>query len=147
MPEGAFIQKHHGGLDYARIGHMLKSVGEPLPAVVARVNTSLVIPYRRGRASRATAGPLPTMTTSLTTALLEPDFTAEEMAEIVQNSRFRMLGPREHLRAQRFPDTYVVKGNKGEQTKGAGNAVASNVAHYLGDLVMQALGTPMERVA
>jgi DNA (cytosine-5)-methyltransferase 1 len=144
--EGAFIQKHHGGIDYAGVGHMVKSIDEPLPSLVARVNTSLVIPYRRGRAARANAGPLPTMTTSLTTALLEPPtFTAAEMVEIVQGSRFRMLGPREHLRAQRFPDTYLVKGNKSEQTKGAGNAVASNVAHWLGTYVLAALGTRSER--
>jgi site-specific DNA-cytosine methylase len=87
------------------------------------------------------------MTTSLTTGLLAPDFTSEELAEIVQGSRFRMLGPREHLRAQRFPDGYIVRGNKGEQTKGAGNAVASNVAHWLGTVVLAALGTGSERVA
>jgi DNA (cytosine-5)-methyltransferase 1 len=147
VPDGAFIQKHHGGLDYPRPEHMVKGVNEPLPSLVARVNTSLVIPYRRGKAYRASSGPLPTSTTSMTTALLDPDFTAEEMAEIVAGSRFRMLGPREHLRAQRFPDSYVVLGNKGEQTKGAGNAVASNVAHWLGTFVLRALGTPAERAA
>ncbi len=149
VPDGAeeaFIQKHHGGVEYAGVGHMVKSIGDPLPALVARVNTSLVIPYRRGRASRATSGPLPTMTTSLTTALVEPPmFTEAELHEIYLASRFRMLGPREHLRAQRFPDSYVVKGNKSEQTKGAGNAVASNVAHWLGTYVLAALGTPAER--
>ena len=58
-----------------------------------------------------------------------------------------MLGPREHLAAQRFPADYIVKGNKSEQTKGAGNAVASNVAHWLGTIVLAALGTPAERAA
>lgn len=151
VPDGAeeaFIQKHHGGLGYADVAHMVKPISEPLPALVARVNTSLVIPYRRGRASKANSGPLPTMTTSLTTALLEPPmFTDAELHEIFLASRFRMLGPREHLRAQRFPDTYLVKGNKSEQTKGAGNAVASNVAHWLGTYVLLALGTQQERSA
>jgi site-specific DNA-cytosine methylase len=45
----------------------------------------------------------------------------------------------EHLRAQRFPDSYVVTGNKGEQTKQAGNAVSSNVAHWLGTKALEAL--------
>jgi DNA (cytosine-5)-methyltransferase 1 len=139
VPDGAFIQKHHGGIDYAGVGHMVKSVGEPLPAIVARVNTSLVIPYRRGRAARATEGPLPTQTTSNTTALLMPTFSAAEMREIVENSHFRMLGPLEHGRAQRFPDGYAVKGTKGARTKGFGNAVASNVAHWLGRQVVVAL--------
>ncbi len=145
VPEGAFVQKHHGGLDYSAIGHMVKGVDEPLPSIVARANTSLVIPYRRGRASRANAGPLPTMTTSLTTALVEPAWTAEELAEIVQNSRFRMLGPLEHGRAQRFPDSYAVKGTKGARTKGFGNAVASNVAHWLGRYCVVALSGTVAR--
>lgn len=139
IPEGAFIQKHHGGLDYAGIEHMVKDVNDPLPSIVARANISLVIPYRRGRPELASRGPLPTMTTSNTTALLTPTFTDEEMAEIVAGSRFRMLGPREHGRAQRFPDSYSVVGNKGAQTKGFGNAVASNVAHWLGRFCVVAL--------
>jgi DNA (cytosine-5)-methyltransferase 1 len=148
VPDGAFIQKHHGGVDYSRIEHMVKSIREPLPALVARVNTSLVIPYRRGaRAYGAAARPLHTLSTHDSGALVEPDFTDAELDDMVLNSRFRMLGPREHLRAQRFPDSYEVRGNKSEQTKGAGNAVASNVAHYIGVLVGQALGTPLERAA
>jgi DNA (cytosine-5)-methyltransferase 1 len=131
VPDGAFIQKHHGGVDYAGVEHMVKDVAEPLPSIVARANTSLVIPYRGGKASRVTS-PLPTVPTSNVTALVE-------MGIDIDDVRFRMLGPREHLRAQRFPDEYEVKGNKSEQTKGAGNAVASNVAHYLGALVVEAL--------
>jgi DNA (cytosine-5)-methyltransferase 1 len=51
-----------------------------------------------------------------------------------------MLKPREHLRAQRFPDTYVVHGNKGEQTMQAGNAVSANVAQWIGQQVAKVLG-------
>jgi len=131
VPDGAFIQKHHGGLDYAGVQHMVKDIAEPLPSIVARANTSLVIPYRAGKARRVTE-PLPTVPTSNVTALIEMGIDMDDV-------RFRMLGPREHLRAQRFPDDYEVKGNKSEQTKGAGNAVASNVAHYLGLLVVEAL--------
>jgi DNA (cytosine-5)-methyltransferase 1 len=50
-----------------------------------------------------------------------------------------MLKPREHLRAQRFPDSYVVTGNKGEQTMQAGNAVSANVAQWLGSRVAAVL--------
>jgi DNA (cytosine-5)-methyltransferase 1 len=145
VPEGAFIQKHHGGVDYAGVQHMVKGVDEPLPAIVARPNTSLVIPYRRGRASQADAGPLPTMTTSNTTALVHPAFEDAELREIILNSRFRMLGPLEHGRAQRFPDSYAVAGNKGDRTKGFGNAVASNVAQWLGRFCVVALSGHVER--
>lgn len=131
VPPGAFIQKHHGGLDYAAIGHMTKDVSDPLPAVVARPNLSLVIPYRRGRA-KTTGEPLLTLGTRDSAALVDP-------AVDIEDCRFRMLKPREHLRAQRFPDSYVVTGNKGEQTMQAGNAVSSNVAHWLGTKALEAL--------
>jgi len=45
----------------------------------------------------------------------------------IAECRFRMLKPREHGRAQRFPDNYQVIGNQGKQTMGFGNAVSSNV--------------------
>lgn len=146
-PEGAFISRGYGSRGNGL--HLNTSPSTPLHPITASGggNHALVIPYRRGRASRAGDGPLPTVTTTRTAAVLEPDWTADELAEIVLNSRFRMLGPREHLRAQRFPDSYIVKGNKGEQTKGAGNAVASNVAHWLGTYVLAALGTQSERAA
>jgi DNA (cytosine-5)-methyltransferase 1 len=124
---GAFIQKHHGGTDCAGIAHMTKPVTDPLAAVVARPNLSLVIPYRRGdQPYPAGAEPLTTVATREQHGLL-----AVESID-VDNCHFRMLKPREHGRAQRFPDAYVVHGNKGEQTQGFGNAVAANVAQWLG---------------
>lgn len=50
-----------------------------------------------------------------------------------------MLKPREHARAQRFPDDYGVVGNSSEQTMGFGNAVSSNVAQWLGGIIIQLL--------
>ena len=131
---GAFIQKHHGGLTYAAIEHMTKSITDPLPGVVARPNLSLVIPYRKGRAK--TAGePLHTVATRDSAALVCSDDQID-----VDDCRFRMLKPREHGRAQRFPDDYRVVGNQGEQTMGFGNAVSSNVAQWLGGIIAHLLG-------
>lgn len=119
IPPGAFLSKHHGGLDYARIEHMNKSVDEPLPTIVAAPNVSLVIPNRR-RPDEMFDGELP--------------FDLDDV-------RFRMLGPTEHLRAQRFWDHYDTSAaNKSETTKGAGNAVPVNVAHWIGDNVAEGLG-------
>lgn len=54
--------------------------------------------------------------------------------------RFRMLGPTEHLRAQRFWENYDTSAaNKSETTKGAGNAVPVNVAHWVGGFVKEAI--------
>ncbi len=50
-----------------------------------------------------------------------------------------MLKPREHGRAQRFPDDYRTIGNSSEQTMGFGNAVSSNVAQWLGGIIIQLL--------
>jgi DNA (cytosine-5)-methyltransferase 1 len=130
VPPGSFVMKHHGGLDYKAIGHMTKDVSEPLPVVVAKPNLSLVIPYRRGNRARTTEEPLHSLSTHESAALcsLEVD---------VNDCHFRMLKPREHLRGQRFADSYVVTGNQGEQTMQAGNAVSSNVAQWLATAVME----------
>lgn len=119
VPPEAFISKHHGGLDYARIEHMNKSTGEPLPAMVTSPNVSLVVPERK-RPAEVYDGELP--------------FELDEV-------RFRMLGPTEHLRAQRFAESYDTSAaNKSETTKGAGNAVPVNVAHWIGDELAPVLG-------
>jgi DNA (cytosine-5)-methyltransferase 1 len=131
--EGAFIQKHHGGLDYAAIGHMTKSVTDPLPALVARPNLSLVIPYRKAKA-KTVDEPLHTLGTRDSAALV-----AASSVDI-DECRFRMLKARENGRGQRFPDHYRVVGNKSEQTMGFGNAVSANVPQWLGGIVAYLLG-------
>ncbi len=112
-------------------------IGSPLATLAASGNHhALVIPYRRGAKATTVDEPLHTLATRESAGLLG---TAVD----VDNCRFRMLQPREHLRAQRFPDTYVVTGNKGEQTMQAGNAVSANVAQWLGGQVAKVLdGTP-----
>ncbi|MBL3685666.1 hypothetical protein D3248_01670 [Leucobacter zeae] len=58
----------------------------------------------------------------------------------LDETRFRMLGPSEHLRAQRFPDDYDTSAaNRTETTKGAGNAVPVNVSHWIGDALRDVL--------
>lgn len=113
-----FIAELRGG------GSTARPVGDPLatftaggnhhgltvpPGAVPPHTGALVVPYRKSKANTPAASAID-----------------------VADCRFRMLQPREHLRAQRFPDSYVVHGNKGEQTKQAGNAVSANVAHWLG---------------
>jgi DNA (cytosine-5)-methyltransferase 1 len=127
-----FVIKNYGG--YCEPRHNVGPVSNPLSAVTARDGHALVVPYR-GRRSRATttAEPLHTLATRDSAALVQPDHPD------VMECRLRMLKPREHLRAQRFLDTYIVKGNQGEQTMQAGNAVSANVAHWLGRAVAAVL--------
>lgn len=92
----------------------------------------LVIPYYRTGKARSTQAPLDTVTTRDRFALVGAVMSVEDCT-------FRMLKPRESLRAQRFPDTYRVTGNNGEQTTQAGNAVSANVAQWIGERVAAAL--------
>ncbi len=118
-PDGAFLSKHHGGLDYHPIAHMNKPLTQPMPTMVSKANVSLVVPPTRAR----------------------PRFTADQIDQVdVSDYRFRMLKWREHASAQRFPREYVFTGNGSVNTLHAGNAVAVNVARYLGELAMVALG-------
>jgi DNA (cytosine-5)-methyltransferase 1 len=98
---------------------------------------ALVVPYRRNNKTTTTAEPLLTMATKDPAALATP---ARDDVDIrIEDCHFRMLTPREQLRAQRFPDSYQVFGTVHEQTMQAGNAVSSNVAHWLGRQVMAVL--------
>jgi DNA (cytosine-5)-methyltransferase 1 len=127
-----FLLKNYGG--YCTDGQNVASAGDPVSAVTTRDGHALVIPFR-GRRSRATTtgAPLHTVATKDSAALVQPDDPD------VMDCRLRMLKPREHLRAQRFPDSYVVKGNQGEQTMQVGNAVSANVAHWLGRAIAEVL--------
>lgn len=119
VPEDAFYVKYYGGHDASKS----RPVTHPFGAITATGgNHSLVIPFRRGARSRnAEAPPVPSH------------------AFAIEDCRFRMLKPREHLAAQRFPATYIVTGTGGEQTMQAGNAVSSNVAQWLAERVMAVL--------
>jgi DNA (cytosine-5)-methyltransferase 1 len=93
----------------------------------------LVIPYRRGKA-KTTATPMHTVATIDSAGLVRPERDLD-----VSEFRFRMLKAREHLRAQRFHDTYIVTGSGEEQTMQAGNAVSANVAQWIGERVAAVL--------
>lgn len=128
IPPGAFLTKNFGHLAPK---FAAKSVDEHVSTITARDHHALVVPYRKGKA-KTTAEPIHTLATRDSAALVQP-------AIDINDCRFRMLQPREHLRAQRFPDTYTVTGNKSEQTMQAGNAVSANVAHWIGTQLAAAL--------
>jgi len=138
VPPGAFYVKHFTPRgDWRQMSKDARV--EPLGSITGADHHSLVVPYRHGRA-KTTDEPLHTVATRDSAALVRPDLDVEDC-------RFRMLKPREHLRAQRFPDTYIVTGNQGEQTMQAGNAVSANVAHWLGRQVAAALATTAAKPA
>jgi DNA (cytosine-5)-methyltransferase 1 len=93
---------------------------------------TLVIPYRRGSTAHQVDRPLSTIAT-------REQHGVARVAVDIEDVRYRMLQAREQLRAQRFPDSYEMTGNKGEQTMQAGNAVSSNVAQALGAAIAKVL--------
>jgi DNA (cytosine-5)-methyltransferase 1 len=125
-----FVIKNYGG--NCQPASTLIRIGHPLSPITTRDHHALVIPYRKGE-PKTTAEPLHTVATRDSAGLLTP------AAPDPEDCWFRMLKAREHLRAQRFPDSYIVTGNQGEQTMQAGNAVSANVAQWLGSAVTEAL--------
>jgi DNA (cytosine-5)-methyltransferase 1 len=110
------------------------SIREPLATFAAGgTHHALIVPYYTKGTARSTAEPLDTVTVRDRFAMVKAT-DGDVMA-----ARYRMLKPRESLNAQRFPGTYVVTGNVGEQTMQAGNAVSANVACWIGRQVAAAL--------
>jgi DNA (cytosine-5)-methyltransferase 1 len=113
------------------------SLHEPIATVTARGNHhALIVPYYTRGTARPAAAPLDTVSTRDRFALT----TTDRPVVAVPDCRYRMVKPRESLRSQRFPDTYRVTGNKGEQTMQAGNAVSANVAQWIGQRLATVLG-------
>jgi DNA (cytosine-5)-methyltransferase 1 len=129
VPPGSFYVRNHGGR--FRDGAAPKSVDQPLSTISTHPYMGLVVPYRRGRA-KSTGEPLLTLGTRDSAGLCSVEAAA-------MDCYYRMLTPREHLRGQRFRDDYEVKGNLGEQTMQAGNAVPCNVAQWIGSKLAGAL--------
>jgi DNA (cytosine-5)-methyltransferase 1 len=131
-PPGAFYVKNFGG--NARPEHMAKPLSDPLGTVTTIDHHALVIPYRKGaRPRRAADQPIPTVSTRESAGVLHP-LTIDPM-----ECFYRVLRPREHFGAQRFPLDYRVAGNIGEQTMQAGNAVPCNAAHWIGRRLAEVL--------
>lgn len=128
-PPGSFYVQHFG----ADPRHCSKPLDYPLTPITTKDHHALVIPYRKGRTpQRAADGPLGTQSTHTSEGVLRPEIAIEDC-------HYRTLKPREHLRAQRFLDSYRVAGNLGEQTMQAGNAVPVNVAHWIGAQLLEVL--------
>lgn len=116
------VIRSHGGHLKSEADSAVKSTDDPLPPVRAAASDFLVVPYRKGAKPQRTE-------------LATPPTYVD-----VEDLRFRMLKPREAASAQRFPRTYAMCGNLGEQQMQSGNAVAVNVAHWIGSFGVQALG-------
>lgn len=142
-PEGlapATIAKVRRGLErFAAIGEpfmvelrnhgQARSLKEPIAAVTAGGNHhAWVLNYRKNAHATTVREPLRTVSTIDSAALVLSELGLVDVADC----HLRMISTREQLEAQRFPKGYIVRGNLGEQTMQAGNAVSVNAAHWLG---------------
>lgn len=115
---------HHGLVTtyYGKGG--TKPAGEPLSTVTAVEHHALLMRNNTPRGNPAqmvtpVAEPMRTLTTEGHQSLL----AAERPTFDLDDVRFRMLEPRELKRSMDFPAEYVIKGNRREQARQAGNAV------------------------
>ncbi|KQU30315.1 MULTISPECIES: DNA cytosine methyltransferase [unclassified Rhodococcus (in: high G+C Gram-positive bacteria)] len=95
---------------------------------ISDVDVPHLVTYRRNaKARRADRHPLATVTAG---------GNHHGIATLTsEGPRFRMLTNRECARAQGFPDSYVFSGPSSDIKKQIGNAVAVNVAQFLGERV------------
>lgn len=84
--------------------------------------------------------PMPTQTTVQRHALIQPDSDA-----VVEACRFRMLEPHELKLGMSFPDKYIILGNKRDQVRQIGNAVACNVAQWIAERCVASLSEGAQR--
>lgn len=95
---------------------------------ITDVDVPHLVTYRRNaKARRADENPLATVTAG---------GNHHGVATLTdEGPRFRMLTNRECARAQGFPDSFVFHGSPADVKKQIGNAVAVNVAQFLGERV------------
>ena len=106
---------------------------DPLAAIAAGGrHHGLVIPYRKGAKPHPPTEPVSAQATRSQHGVMRP-------AVDINDCHFRMLTPREAANAQAFPRDYIIHGNSGEQQMQAGNAVAVNVAAWLGAAATRSL--------
>lgn len=130
VPPGSFVVKNYGG--NARPEHLtFDPTTLPLGTLTSKDHHALVIPYRRGKA-KTTDDPLHTLSTIDSAALCSIEIDPMDCT-------YRMLTPFEHKLGQRFHATYEMKGNLGEQTMLAGNAVSVNAGHHIGRAIAVSL--------
>jgi DNA (cytosine-5)-methyltransferase 1 len=122
-----FLVSFHGGRDADRRVH---PVSDPLPTQDTSNRYGLAEPfitkyYGHGKGATSIEAPVDAIRTRDCHALVEP-VVAHGRMEV----RFRMLAPHELARAMGF-EQYQFSGNKGDQVRQIGNAVAVPVAEAL----------------
>lgn len=112
---------------------VFRNTDEPMPTVTQSPKHALVMAYNGNPVIRPVQEPMPTVTVVERHSVIAPEFDIDDV-------RFRMLRPRELASGTGFPDTYILEGSQKNQVKGIGGAVDPNVACWLGQRIMEAVG-------
>lgn len=145
----ALFAKFNGEPDDTAWHHM----GEQLNTITGRDSTGLVVlpwveQYRDDpeALTEVFARAMGTIRDAIENAPQVPvEFVTDED---LQNVRFRMLSPDPELRrAMAFDDSYILIGNKSEQTSGLGNAVTPPVATWITERCLATLGADIDEAA
>lgn len=125
-----FITSFKEGID-----RRVHSIGQPLPTQTTEKQFGLcepfLVPYYGTGVPDSVDEPMSTVTTKDRLGLVEPQPCCIDI-------RFRMLAPHELAGAMGFPRDYKFTGNRGEQVKQIGNAVAVNQAAALCRAMLEA---------
>ncbi len=145
-PPGAFYMMNYTA-EPGKDARMCRDVNEPFGAQTASNSHSIVVPYYTKGVASTPLDPFGAVSTHdrfavVSTVPADGWLREADIDELVARSLYRMLKPRESLRAQRFPDEYLVTGGVGAQTMQAGNAVSANCAQFLGGRVAAVLNRP-----
>lgn len=148
-PRAPFIAELRGG------GSTARPVTAPLATVTASGNHHALITRDRHGITVAPKGPLmrnnggshgsahltiPTKEPARTITTASAD-TLNGGTVNIDDVRFRMLNTHEITRAMAFPTNYIIRGNRGEKVKQAGNAVTPPTARDIIKTVAQAMST------
>ena len=133
-----------------------RGVGEPFNTIMTQARESLIVPLQNNSSAYIPTQPMGTICTVPKHALLRPPFLVnyfsdsiplteplgtlttrdrhaliDPLDELVENCTFRMLQPHELQAGMGFPEEYIILGNKRDQVKQIGNAVAPQIAQAI----------------
>lgn len=122
----------------------VRDVNEPMMGITSggmhhALITPFITTYNKHSVYVDVNGVLPTIPTLDRHALVECDATAFDPADLIDACGFRMLEPEELKLGMSFPKEYVITGNKREQVRQVGNAVACNVAEWIVERCVESL--------
>lgn len=121
-----------------------REVNDPLMTIVGSAQhhalvTPFIATYNSSAVYAEVTNAMPTISTVDRNALIECDATAFDPADLINSCGFRMLEPEELKLGMSFPKEYVITGNKREQVRQVGNAVACNVAEWIVERCVESL--------